>query len=83
MLYSCIGNDKSHLHKQLCATVEPTAIGEILLLIEGPECKDFYSKYLHDFIRLAHTCNHKDGEYEIQEYEVRMVHVLRIMYQEH
>ena len=51
--------------------MEPTAIGEILGPIEGVECEDLYKKYLHDFVRLVHKCNHKDQDYEIQEYDVR------------
>ena len=39
--------------------------------VDGVECEEFYRNYLHDFIRLAHKCSHKDREYEIQEYEVR------------
>ena len=58
-------------HKQLCAAVEPTPIGEILVSVDGVECEEFYRNYLHDFIRLVHKCNHKDREYELQEYEVR------------
>lgn len=68
-------------HKQLCAAVEPTPIGEILVSVEGTECEEFYRNYLHDFIRLVHKCNHKDREYEIQEYEVRKLFTfnLRLM----
>jgi hypothetical protein len=34
------------------------------------DCEDFYRKYLHDFVRLAHRCKHANLEDDKMEYEV-------------
>lgn len=74
MIYFCacmhVASDQVQIYKQLCATVEPTIIGEILQTVNEADCEDFYLKYLHDFVRLAHRCKHKNQEDDIQEYEV-------------
>lgn len=55
---------------QLCITVEPTAIGEALNEVDEGDYGYFYVKYLHDFVRLAHRCKHKNQEDQKKEYEV-------------
>jgi hypothetical protein len=61
--------DQAQLYSHLCATVQPSTIGGVLSAVER-ECDDFYKRYLHDFVRLAHRCKHKCQEEEDQEYEV-------------
>ena len=52
--------------------MEPTAVGEVLGSVDGTDCEDFYKRYLHDFVRLAHRCTHLNQEHEKQEYEVNL-----------
>ncbi len=71
--FALSGGDRVQLHRQLCAAVEPTAVGEVLRGVNDQDCEDFYKRYLHDFVRLVHMCKHgKMTEYEIKEYEVRL-----------
>ena len=67
MVSSCTGNDKSSLQKQLCDSIEPTPVGGVLRAVNQEDCEDFYKKYLNDFVRIVHRCNHN---YVSQEYEV-------------
>ena len=57
------------VYQQLCRLVEVTAIGEVLDTVDMSESEDFYAKYCHDFMRLAHKCN-QQGHDEDKEYEV-------------
>lgn len=50
--------------------LEHTTIGEAISQVEDISCENFYKRYLHDFVRLAHKCNHKNPTHESQEYEV-------------
>ena len=59
--------DRVQLYNQLCAT---TNIGEVLSSVGEFDCEDFYRKYLHDFVRLAHRCKHSNKEDDIREYDV-------------
>lgn len=63
------GSDKVQLYNQLCAILEPTSVGEILRTVVM-DCEELYKRYLHDFVRLAHRCKHKNQE---EEYEVRTI----------
>ena len=66
--------------------MEPTAVGEVLGSVDGTDCEDFYKRYLHDFVRLAHRCTHLNQEHEKQEYEVNLSQydwALAIMQQRH
>lgn len=61
------------LHEQLCLTVDTTAIGEVLKRVDETDCRDFYQRYLHDFVRLVHKCTHKQDEDQNREYEVILI----------
>ena len=67
---SYAGSDRAKLYRQLCDSVEPTPVGEVLKQVDTSDCEDFYKSYLHDFVRIVHRCHQKKQEYEIQEYEV-------------
>ncbi len=68
------------MYKQLCAALEPTEIGEVIKAVET-DCEEFYKKYLHDFVRFAHLCKHKDRADENKEYEVFHMHYVTSMRQ--
>ena len=70
MNYLYSGDDLSQVHKQLCLLLEATAIGEVVTQAGSVNLDEFYERYLHDFVRLAHQCNHKNLDHETQEYEV-------------
>lgn len=56
--------------------LESTPIGEVLAKVEDVNCKNFYRRYQHDFVRLAHQCTHKNPQHESQEYEVYVILIL-------
>ena len=53
--------------------MEPTPVGDVLGTVYDVNCEDFYRKYLHDFVRLAHICTHTNQEDKDQEYEVPLI----------
>lgn len=69
-MYFVVGNDKSDVHEQLCAALDHNAVGEVLKLVDEFDCEEFYMKYLHDFVRFVHKCNHTNEDSKSQEYEV-------------
>ena len=68
------------VYMQLCTILEPTAIGGVLSVVDDNNYEDFYKKYLHDFVRLSHSCKHKQQEYDNQEYKVSCIIVASIVY---
>ena len=50
--------------------MEQTTVGRVLSTVDQDNSEDFYKKYLHDFVRIVHACNHKDEESKNHEYEV-------------
>ena len=70
MFHTCIDYDKSKLYNQVSVSVGSTSIGEVLSTVDDVDCEEFYKKYLHDFVRLAHNCTHRNKEDEDQECEV-------------
>ena len=64
-----VGTDKCSMHKQLGISVKHTPVGRVLEQVDQCDYKDFYKKYLHDFVRIVHRCNHTKPEQKIQEYE--------------
>lgn len=63
------GDDLSQIHEQLCLLLEPTAIGEVITQAGRVNLDDYYKRYLHDFVRLAHQSSQKNPVHETQEYE--------------
>ncbi len=66
-----VGNDKCSMYKQLGISVKQTPVGRVLEQVDQCDYEDFYKKYLHDFVRTVHRCNHTKPEQKIQEYESR------------
>ncbi len=64
-----LGNDKCSLYKQLGISVKQTPVCRVLEQVDQHDYEDFYKKYLHDFVRIVHQCNHTKPEQKIQEYE--------------
>ncbi len=52
-------------------SVKQTPVGRVLNLVCQYDYEDFYKKYLHDFVRIVHRCNHTKPEKNVQEYESR------------
>ena len=50
--------------------MEPTTIGGVLNAVDEVVYEEFYRNYLHDFVRLAHRCKHKNQEDDVREYGV-------------
>lgn len=67
-----VGSDKAMLHEQLCLIVDTTPIGAVLKRVDGTDSNNFYQRYLHDFVRLVHKCNHKQDDDQNREYEVSL-----------
>ena len=63
----------SAFYKQLCTAVEHTAVGVLLLAVNMTEIEYFHERYIHDFVRYAHRCNHKNQGEEDHEYEVKLM----------
>ena len=51
---------KIQLHKQLHASLEHTSVYDVLTKVDDSNFRDFFHRYLHDFVRLVHRCNHND-----------------------
>ena len=60
---------KEH-HGQLCAFLDVTCVGGVLRSVNDEDCEEFFSFYLHDYIRSMHTCTHDDPEHMALEYKV-------------
>ena len=43
----------------MCTLISQALVGEILGLVEEANYEDFYLRYLYDFVRYVHQCNHK------------------------
>ena len=65
-----IGNNWGQLYTQLCVLVSETPIGEVLASVDKTGSEPFYQRYLHDFVRSVHKCNHRKPEYAEMEYRV-------------
>lgn len=69
---SISGSSTQQVHRQLCAMVSDTSLGEILMSIEdGGQCEELYRRYIHDFVRSVHKCTHKKAETLKHEYKVQ------------
>ncbi len=65
-------------------SVKQTPVGRVLNLVYQCDCEDFYKKYLHDFVRIVHRCNHTKPEKNVQEnesreYEVYITNLIAIL----
>ena len=67
------------MYEQLQGVVKTTPIGEVLIDVAGDNCDEFFQRYLHDFVRIVHHCNHRDSNLTNLEYEVKMI-VMIIVY---
>ena len=54
----------------LCESIKQTPVGKVMLTVDQNSTEEFYTKYLHDFVRIVHMCTQSDGECESREYEV-------------
>ena len=54
------------MHQKLCELLAGTRTGEILALVND-NCKEFYQRYLHDFVKSVHQVLH---DKPTMEYEV-------------
>ena len=76
---SSIGEGTQAQHEQLCAFIVDSSVGGVLQTVRG-DCEEFYSFYLHDFVRSAHTCKHKNASLEDLEYKVFIKFGIIILY---
>ena len=57
---------KIQLYKQLCASLEHTSVYDVLIKVDDSYLEEFFLHYLHDFVRLVHSCNHNNELNEVQ-----------------
>lgn len=67
-----LGDGRHDLHKQLCEAMDPTVVGGVLKTVKYEDSEPFYRRYLHDFVRIVHSCTHSSKDNEIKEYEVSL-----------
>ena len=64
------GLDLYWQHLQCMHVQDHTPICDVLKTVEYADCEDFFQKYVHDFARLVHQCNHRDTGHKNREYRV-------------
>ena len=71
-----IGHGKVNQWNQLCAEVQITHIGKVLMDVDECDSHSLYEYYLHDFVRMVHSCHHKKPEFSDLEYKVTISNII-------
>lgn len=60
------GNDAMQLHQRICELACTQPIAEVLNAVDEADCQSLCKCYLHDYVRIVHTVNHRQADKEYQ-----------------
>ena len=59
------------VYYQMCSVLPETSTGGVLSTFDDHHaCDVFMRRYIHDFLKIAHKCNHTDSAHVDKEYKV-------------
>ena len=69
LILQLIGKHPRKVHDQLCVSLSQTREGEVLNRVTEADCEQFYTFYLHDFVKSVYKSKYK-GDLQNKEHKV-------------